>query len=521
MSALLPLEAIEMNLCAEYGYSSRTFQKFPNVPQSNDYRSCLFLVYTQANAINNRIPKYRNHFTLFRNEDTLIICRTETTIRYEDNDAVITYEIIKPLDEIDQRYRSTYNNWIVSFDKITYSSLFPSLIGFTLVCSGEWWFFDRGIILNGKTSYVANEDVESMFIYYEKHVNYTLTMPSNDTLLSMPPIFSAKSARTINNLVPVNETTEPMSIIQNINETNLLASSQQQQQQPNQQIHSKQQQQQDEPNQQIIQNNQSQQQFRARPLPQPQSQQQSAELYASLLNQLSNIANSTTVPQATTTSNASTSGLFNPEPPSVDIFTPQLPRNLQNSTLLLEQTQEISTSNIPAPESQTSQLLSSSTNTQLSAPPQPPTPISGIQLQNQSSAPIITAESTNQSQSTLTTNIQYQQQQQQQPQPQPQPQQQQYPLNNNTTTRLNNSIAQFTMSTLPSGILPYMNGVARPTIQENDTTTPPIVETTAVIPALHWFDERSNELYRGNIEYFRPIDYNGCRRVSKVLARKF
>ncbi|ATY70217.1 GrBNV gp23-like protein [Tomelloso virus] len=187
MSALLPISAVELNVNAEYGYSTREFSKVPNVYVSDDYKSSLFLVYKQNNPIGHRIQDYRNHFTLFSNDKSLIIVRTETSLIHTDNDATLEYETITPNDG--QCYRSDYKNWNISFDKITYSGAKPtSFAGYTLIASGEWWFFDNGIILDGLTGYVHNQKCQSILIYYELHVDHKITLPSEQSVMSMPPI---------------------------------------------------------------------------------------------------------------------------------------------------------------------------------------------------------------------------------------------------------------------------------------------------------------------------------------------
>lgn len=189
MSALLPIEALELNLNAEYGYTSREFSKVPNVYVSDNYKSCLILAYHQMNKIENRIKDYRNHFTLYRNDKSIIIVRTETTFVHTDNDAILIYDVITPSENIANKYRSSFKNWDVSFDKITYSGKKPeTFVGYTLIGSGEWWFYDNGIILNGISGYKRNEQCQSIFIYYELHVDHKITLPSNESLVSMPPV---------------------------------------------------------------------------------------------------------------------------------------------------------------------------------------------------------------------------------------------------------------------------------------------------------------------------------------------
>lgn len=232
MSALLPINARVLNVCAEYGYSTRQFNKSPMVYQSLDYKSCLFLVYQQANALPNRIANYRNHFTLFTNHNSIVIARTETTLKYSDNDAIINYDIITPNDCIDDKYRSKYKNWDISFDKISYSSSYPSLMGYQLMCSGEWWFYDRGIILNGITSYRKDYKCMSMFIYYEFHINHKVTEVNKkfNVLASSIPTIPQTVTTTTTTTTPTTETTpnntQPKNnLVTNILQTNIPTSS--------------------------------------------------------------------------------------------------------------------------------------------------------------------------------------------------------------------------------------------------------------------------------------------------------
>lgn len=326
MSALLAIDASELNISAEYGYNSRSFNKYPMVHQSYDYTSCLFLVYHQINPIQHRIPKYRNHFTLFTNDKTVVIARTETTLIHHDNDAIITYDIITPSDDVSDRFRSKYKTWDVSFDKITYSNNYPNLVGYRMICSGEWWFYDRGVILNGLTGYEPKTKSLSMFIYYEFHIKHKITRPSSDTLINMPPL------------------------IQSLNTQVFLQ------------------------------------------------------------------------PNNTVAIGGGGGG---------------------------DGRQSISpTTTIPPPSTQTSSVLSPTTTT-----------------------------------TTTTTTT---------------------PIQQDTVQSLNKP---FTISSVPSTILPYLNVSSRPTITQNDSTVAPEVQFKAVMPSLFWFDERCKELSRGDIEYFRPLDY--------------
>lgn len=177
MSALLPISerVYELNLCAEHGYTYRNFKRAVRVYQSADYKSVLFLVYvTYKHTLPNRKTPYRNHFTMYRNADTVIVVRSETTLRFQDHDAALQYDVMKPTES----YRATTAcDWTVSFDKIQYSNTRPSFLSYTLVCSGEWWYFENGVILNGVTAYEKDMTCGHMFVYYELHPKYNIVTP--------------------------------------------------------------------------------------------------------------------------------------------------------------------------------------------------------------------------------------------------------------------------------------------------------------------------------------------------------
>lgn len=177
MSALLPISerVYELNLCAEHGYTYRNFKRAVRVYQSADYKSVLFLVYaTYRHTLPNRKTPYRNHFTLYRNADTVVVVRAETTLRFQDHDAALQYDVMKPTES----YRATTEcDWTASFDKIQYSNARPSFLSYTLVCSGEWWYFENGVILNGITAYEKDVTCGHMFVYYELHPKYNIVTP--------------------------------------------------------------------------------------------------------------------------------------------------------------------------------------------------------------------------------------------------------------------------------------------------------------------------------------------------------
>lgn len=218
MSVFLPLPATKLNLNAECGYTTRTFSRYVDVQPSLTYSSVMFLMYKQEKPIKGRIPNYRNHFTLYTNESTIVVCRTETTLNFQDNDAIILYDTIVPDKALENRLRNKVGNWSVSFDKISYSNESPKLYDFTMQCSGEWWYFDRGIILNGTSFIIDDPDNEPppvrtdkyaddrlvdnydvnpcckpegvvvpTLIYYEKHVDHFVQRPLPQHYNNLPP----------------------------------------------------------------------------------------------------------------------------------------------------------------------------------------------------------------------------------------------------------------------------------------------------------------------------------------------
>lgn len=176
MSALLNTTASEINVCAEYGYSAREFTRQPRVMICQDYKSCLMLVHYQSRMLPNRQSDYRNHFTLFRSKTSILVVRVETTLVHNDNDAVLTYDRIRVSDDQADRMRASKDDWDVSFDRnVEYSNMRPdNFTDYELIGSGEWWFFDRGVILNGVTKYVEDSSCLSLFIYYELHPKFVL-----------------------------------------------------------------------------------------------------------------------------------------------------------------------------------------------------------------------------------------------------------------------------------------------------------------------------------------------------------
>ncbi|ATZ81501.1 GrBNV_gp23-like protein [Drosophila innubila nudivirus] len=420
MSALLANDAVEMNLCAEYGYSSRRFHKYPLVYQSNDYRSCLFLMHTQIENIENRKKNYRNHFTLFRNDNSIIVCRTETSLIHADNDAIIIYDCITPSSNVCDRFRSKYKSWNVSFDKIKYSNAYPNFLGYSLLCSGEWWYFDRGIILNGITGYEENVTCSSIFIYYELHIDYVIKMPSKDALLSIPPVINSLTTYYPNNATNFNRVinVKPSNGNTNMQSLGAISTSTPVVQLPVQQAQLQQQQ----------------------PPPQPSVSRPSL-INHSIMN--NSFGNSNTI-------------------------------SCQLPTFMYITSPVTADSNLHSTELQNPMLQTTMSQPSITTPP----------IANSTNANIPTA------------GLQHQNQQ-------PQSQQSNQLLLQSQAQTNENVV----ISSLPATLLPYINGVVRSTIRQNDTTQTPQVESNAVIPSLYWLDKRSDELRLGKIDYFLPLDY--------------
>lgn len=210
MSAILELPSTEINLCAEYGYSTRDFGKMIQVPVCSDYKSSLMLMHYQSRPLPNRITPYRNHFTLFRSQTEVLVVKAETNLVYNDNDAVLTYDLIGVSDNVEDNMRASRNEWDVSFNRnIRYSNARPENFSeFELLGSGEWWYFDRGVILNGVTRYVPDVECLYLFGYYELHPKFmlrrvkrqapTIPITTPPTTTAQPYQFLHSSAEGVN-----------------------------------------------------------------------------------------------------------------------------------------------------------------------------------------------------------------------------------------------------------------------------------------------------------------------------------
>lgn len=168
-SSSLPFNDIILN--KETGINARSFHGNVNVARHKHYQSILMLVYNNLKKppliFPNRVTPYRNHFCVYTGlDDSVIIVRSETTLRYQDHDAVLQYDVLKLSDNA--LTTTCRKRWIISYDTcVSSTTQCPSnFLNYVLCCSGEWWFFDRGIILNG------TQDRHSLLIYYELHAKY-------------------------------------------------------------------------------------------------------------------------------------------------------------------------------------------------------------------------------------------------------------------------------------------------------------------------------------------------------------
>lgn len=181
----------------ETGINARSFHGNVNVSRHNDYQSILVLVYNNLTKppliFPNRVTPYRNHFCIYTGlDDSVIIVRSETTLRYQDHDAVLQYDVLRLSDNA--LTTTCRKRWIISYDACVSSTTKcpENFVNYVLCCSGEWWFFDRGIILNG------TRDRHSLLVYYELHAKCqfkrreTIKLPSFSTSLSNNDVVTNK-----------------------------------------------------------------------------------------------------------------------------------------------------------------------------------------------------------------------------------------------------------------------------------------------------------------------------------------
>lgn len=195
MTALLPIDETRggarlIDPVAEYGLATRTFDRRPRVVRSSDYASCFVATFraSEGARLPRRVNGYRNHYTAFRGgTDALLIVRCETTLLHADNDVVLSYESIRVSDDPSNRFVARTVDWDVSFDReIAYSSARPdraTMRSYELMSSGEWWYFDKGVVLNGVSGYVKDASCRASLTYYELHPRYRVANTRRTTTM--------------------------------------------------------------------------------------------------------------------------------------------------------------------------------------------------------------------------------------------------------------------------------------------------------------------------------------------------
>lgn len=192
-----------ITLNRETGTSGRSFNGKIRVSRNKTYQSVLILSYFNDAGqqrqnddddgneyivfpqFPNRVRPYRNHFCVYTGlDDSVLIVRSETTLRYEDHDAVLQYELLK-LSNDSLLTATCRKRWIISYDScLSTSTKRPDdFLNYTLCCSGEWWYFDTGVVLNGI------HGKSSCLIYYEPYDKYELVRrikPSAFTVQQLP-----------------------------------------------------------------------------------------------------------------------------------------------------------------------------------------------------------------------------------------------------------------------------------------------------------------------------------------------
>lgn len=116
----------------------------------------------------NRINLYNNHFCVYTGTDqSVTIVRSETKLKFTDVDAILEYDTLKLSEPM---FTTTCRNrWLVSYDRCERSTTrAKTFTKHTLCCSGEWWYFNNGIILNGIHGSAP------CLIYYEMYAKYGL-----------------------------------------------------------------------------------------------------------------------------------------------------------------------------------------------------------------------------------------------------------------------------------------------------------------------------------------------------------
>lgn len=141
-----------LNISKELGTITREFTGTVQFNNSTNYTAMLSLFYVNKNSkvkFPNRRTPYRNHFCLYTdNSGGVVIVRSETTRRHKDRDAVLYYNVVTTTEK--SLGQCCVGSWFVSFDRCAHSVLKPrSFRTYTLCCAGEWWYYEKGVVLNG------------------------------------------------------------------------------------------------------------------------------------------------------------------------------------------------------------------------------------------------------------------------------------------------------------------------------------------------------------------------------------
>lgn len=190
MTAILDLPFKPLNLLGEAYVDARTFLPNPHVLLTGAFDRLLMLHFTTHIPIPNRKTPYRNHYALYVHKSLpiFLLVWVETTLDFgKSNDAELKYynvtcqtsdsdNNILPLANKIQQWTASYDTVSVSFDP---PDKFDDYI---LYSNGEWWFFDRGFILNG-----IRKGNEYTLDYLEFHT--TQPPPNTNPFLVQPSSF--------------------------------------------------------------------------------------------------------------------------------------------------------------------------------------------------------------------------------------------------------------------------------------------------------------------------------------------
>ena len=195
-----------IDLFADYGLATRAFSKLPFRIVCESYVSSLFIVYTASQSHHDlkyrKTSKYRNHFAMYTSFTSreIVIARAETSLQLQDLDVFIEYDHIILKESGSQ---GTFGNIDVCYDDIEFRQKKPDFFqAFELLCTGEWWNWDKGIILNGRTAL----NNLAIFVYYELHPTYYHSSDQQSTSENPPSTSALFTFDSLDSsaLVPVN-----------------------------------------------------------------------------------------------------------------------------------------------------------------------------------------------------------------------------------------------------------------------------------------------------------------------------